>query len=348
MYARISGRCLLALLSLACASSFAQEAFTRQAANVRAGPDRSYPLVAQLPPGAPLRVLGCLEDWTWCDVAFDDNRGWVYGPFLLYAVPDDRVSLYTYGPSLGVPIIGFSLGGYWDDHYRQRPWYGGRSDWERRAPPPHQAPAGLPPHATYTPGMHPDRGGARPTGRPPGAGPARAEQHAPAGPAQGPPARENSRGSPEHADPQAPRDAPRPMMQHAPTQQRAPMQQQAPTQQRPPAQQQAPAPQRAATQQQAPAQQRTPMQQQAPTQQRPPMQQQAPTQQRPPMQQQAPTQQRAPMQQQAPMQQHQPAQQREPSQQREPAQGRESGAQRGPERGGGGKGGAGKPDREAR
>jgi len=252
MHARFVARCLLALLPLACAGASAQEAFTRQAANVRAGPDRSYPLVAQLGPGAPLRVMGCLDDWSWCDVAFEDNRGWVYAPFLLYSVPGDRVSLYTYGPSLGIAIVGFSLGGYWDEHYRQRPWYGGRADWERRAPPSHRAPTGLPPHAAYTPGMQPDRGQSRPAGHP-----------APARPAACGPARDNARGGPQHADPQAQRTAPR-EMQHVPVQQ------------------------------------------------------------------------------------HEPAQQHAPMQQHEPARSGEAGAQRGPERGGGEKGGEGKPEREGR
>jgi len=267
MYARFAGRCLLALLPLACASSFAQEAFTRQAANVRAGPDRSYPLVAELGPGAPLRVMGCLEDWSWCDVAFDDSRGWVYGPFLLYAVPGDRVSLYTYGPSLGIAIVGFSVGGYWDEHYRQRPWYGGRADWERRSPPPHRAPTGLPPHAEYTPGMHPDRGEARPAGRSPGNGSPRGEQHSPAPATQGAATHDDTRGGASHAGSQyqPAREAPRPM-QHAPLQQQAPMRQHDAQPQRPPAQQHEPAQQRPPMQQHQAEPQREPPQQHEPAQ----------------------------------------------------------------------------------
>jgi uncharacterized protein YraI len=158
MNAKWAVRCLGVLLALAPLTAFAQEAFTRQPTDVRAGPDGDYPMVYQLGPGSPVRVMGCLEDWTWCDVAFDDNRGWVYGPYLLYGVQDDRVPLYTYGPSLGIAIVAFSLGTYWDDHYRQRPWYSGREDWARRTPPPHRVPSGLPPHAVYAHGVHVDRG----------------------------------------------------------------------------------------------------------------------------------------------------------------------------------------------
>jgi uncharacterized protein YraI len=210
MNAKWAARCLVALLALAPLGTFAQEAFTRQPANVRAGPDRDYPLVAQLGPGSPVRVMGCLEDWTWCDVAFDDNRGWVYGPFLLYGVQDDRVPLYTYGPSLGIAIIGFSLGGYWDEHYRQRPWYSGREDWSRRAPPPHRAPSGLPPHAVYTPGVHADRGAQGPATRPHAATPGRPERSgaAPQEHAQEHPAQQ----APQHLQASAPQRA----TEHAP------------------------------------------------------------------------------------------------------------------------------------
>ncbi len=197
MRAKWMGRTILALLALVGAAAQSQEAFTRQPANVRAGPDRSYPLVSQLGPGAPVQVMGCLDDWSWCDVAFDDNRGWVYGPFLLYGVPDDRVSLYTYGPSLGIPIIGFSLGSYWDDHYRQRSWYGGRDEWSHREPPPHHAPAGLPPHAVYTPGMHPNRGGQAPQRAEPSARAQEARPGSERGPAHA--AQQSAPRGPEHA-----------------------------------------------------------------------------------------------------------------------------------------------------
>ena len=62
------------LLTLSCAA-LAENAFTTQPASVRAGPDESYPEVAQLDADAPLEVMGCLDDWRWCDVTFDGNRG---------------------------------------------------------------------------------------------------------------------------------------------------------------------------------------------------------------------------------------------------------------------------------
>ena len=129
----------------------AQDAFTNRSVNVRAGPDMSYPVVAVLGAGAPVQVEGCLDDWSWCDVAFYDNRGWIFAPYLTYVYQGARVPFYTYAPSFGIPIITFSIGSYWDRWYRGRPWYGRRDYWERRGPPPHVRPPGPPPQASPPP-----------------------------------------------------------------------------------------------------------------------------------------------------------------------------------------------------
>ena len=82
------------VVSLLVAISFAasaQQAFTIRSVNVRSGPDTSYPPVAVLASGAPVQVMGCLDDWSWCDVAFGDNRGWTYAPYLNYDYQGARV-----------------------------------------------------------------------------------------------------------------------------------------------------------------------------------------------------------------------------------------------------------------
>jgi uncharacterized protein YraI len=126
----------------------AQEAYTTRSVNVRGGPDTTYPPVAVLAPGAPVQVQGCLEDWSWCDVVFANDRGWVYAPYLNYDYQGSRVPFYSYAPSFGIPIVAFSLGSYWDQYYRGRSFYGRRDYWVQRAPPQHFRPSGPPPRAT--------------------------------------------------------------------------------------------------------------------------------------------------------------------------------------------------------
>jgi uncharacterized protein YraI len=135
-----------ALLLAAFGLVSAQNAYTTRPKHVRAGPNQDYPLVAQLDAGAPLEVHGCLSDWSWCDVSFDDNsaRGWVFSDGVSFVYQGGRVPLYSYAPSLGITVITFSLGSYWGDYYRGRPWYSQRDQWEHRRLPEHTRPAGRP------------------------------------------------------------------------------------------------------------------------------------------------------------------------------------------------------------
>jgi uncharacterized protein YraI len=137
------GTCLLALSAVASG----QQAVTTEPVSVYAGPDDSYPQVAQLDSGAPVRVMGCLSDWSWCDVTFEDSRGWLYSPDLTYDYQDSYVPLYAYAPGLGIPVVQFTIGEYWDRYYHGRPWYAQRNEWEQRGPAHHRHPPGPPPSA---------------------------------------------------------------------------------------------------------------------------------------------------------------------------------------------------------
>jgi uncharacterized protein YraI len=111
------------------AASPAETAYTTKTVNLRAGPSRDYPVVEQLPAGEPVEVNGCLDDWTWCDVSVGNDRGWVTSRNLDSSYQNRRVVIYGNGPMFGFPIVGFSVGNYWDTYYRGRPWYSRRSYW---------------------------------------------------------------------------------------------------------------------------------------------------------------------------------------------------------------------------
>jgi uncharacterized protein YraI len=192
------------LLLAACGIAGAQNAYTAKPMNVRAGPNREYPLVAQLDAGAPLDVNGCLSDWSWCDVSFDGNRGWIYAGGLSFVYQGERVPLYSYAPSLGLPIITFSLASYWDTYYRGRPWYPQRDMWAHRPLPPRTRPPGRP-HAGPPP---------MPNARPPVVS-GRPERPSPGG---HPEARGEERGHPAPAE----RRSPQPSRTRAPQEKRPP------------------------------------------------------------------------------------------------------------------------------
>ncbi|MEP6995865.1 MAG: SH3 domain-containing protein [Acidobacteriota bacterium] len=118
-------------------AAFGQTAFTAKAVKMRAGPSPDFPVVSMVRPSVSVQVAGCVDDWTWCDVTAGLDRGWVYAGNLVYPYQGRRVTILANGPVIGLPIITFSIGPYWDSYYRGRPWYGRRSYWIGRPPPPH-------------------------------------------------------------------------------------------------------------------------------------------------------------------------------------------------------------------
>ncbi|MFL9882972.1 SH3 domain-containing protein [Paraburkholderia agricolaris] len=162
------------LLALPAVASAQSQAYTNSSVNVRAGPARDYPVVTQLPGGVPVTVMGCISGYQWCDVAAPNLRGWVYAGRLSYPYQGSNVPVTSYGTVIGLPIVTFSIGTYWGNYYRGRPWYNQRSRWANHPPPPPPRPgAGRPPGGRPPGGPPPGNVGGRPPpgnvgGRPPG------------------------------------------------------------------------------------------------------------------------------------------------------------------------------------
>lgn len=126
----------------------ADYAFIRAPVNLRAGPRVGYPVLVVLSSGTQVLVHGCVQDYAWCDVSVDGERGWVSAAYLDYEYEGRPVIVEDYGPQLGIAIITFSIVEYWGDYYRHRPWYSRRAQYRDRfgahahigLPPPRHAP----------------------------------------------------------------------------------------------------------------------------------------------------------------------------------------------------------------
>ena len=168
----LARRLAWAALALPLAAS-AQQAFTTNLLNMRAGPAQDFPIVATLPQGAEVMIQGCTSDYAWCDVQTPNAlRGWVYAQYLSHPFQGNPVPVNSMGAAIGIPVLTFALGAYWANHYRDRPWYHNQSQWDRpyyphrppnRPPPPMRPPHGALPPPRPLPDVRPPR----PDNRPP-------------------------------------------------------------------------------------------------------------------------------------------------------------------------------------
>ena len=202
-------------ISLFALPALAQETvYTTSTTTLQAGPATDYPAVGTFGAGTPVTLYGCLNGYDWCDVSYQDARGWVDGQQLVYPYENQRVPLAVYGPELSLPIVSFSFGSYWDEHYHGRPFFAERERFEHHAPPPppphRDRPPPLPPRGGHPDGGHPEGGphpGEAPHPEPhPGPGPAAAHPQ---------PQPEGHPAPPPHPQPQ-PAPHPQPQPQAAP------------------------------------------------------------------------------------------------------------------------------------
>jgi uncharacterized protein YraI len=114
----------LATLALSAAPSIAQAAqgFVVDQTDLRAGPDGQFPSVDMLPAGAQVEVFGCLSGNIWCDIGFQQDRGWVSGEDLEILYQSQRVKVVQLQVEV-VPVETFQVTTYWDEHYRNRPFF---------------------------------------------------------------------------------------------------------------------------------------------------------------------------------------------------------------------------------
>jgi len=116
------------------AAANAEVAYTTKTAHLRAGPARDYPVVAILETGLAVDVQGCMQDYSWCDVIAGEYRGWVYARNVEYSYQGTNVPVIDSGAAIGIGVVTFIIGSYWQDHYVGRSWYRQMQQWSNRPP----------------------------------------------------------------------------------------------------------------------------------------------------------------------------------------------------------------------
>ena len=132
---RILVASILGCSVLAAASpAFAGQGYLVANVALRAGPDVAYPSVVGLRAGTPVGIEGCVDGWSWCDVTTGNDRGWVPANYLQEDYQGQRVLVPQYGVQIGIPIVSFVFGSYWDNYYSHRSWYHNRDHWSHVQP----------------------------------------------------------------------------------------------------------------------------------------------------------------------------------------------------------------------
>ncbi|MEN3976639.1 hypothetical protein [Emcibacter sp. SYSU 3D8] len=127
----IAAAVLVAGAALVPAAAQAATGFTVERTELFAGPDYDYPTIRHIADNRRVEIFGCLNDWSFCDVGYRSERGWVNGRDIVVDYRSRRVRLVDAGPYVGIGFLSFSFGNYWDNHYRGRPFYRERGRWER-------------------------------------------------------------------------------------------------------------------------------------------------------------------------------------------------------------------------
>ncbi|MDA5193248.1 SH3 domain-containing protein [Govanella unica] len=155
LYRSIAVAALLASAVFLPEMATAATAVTIGTVSLRAGPDAGYPLVRTIHDDRPVQIYGCLNDWSWCDVGYSGDRGWLDGNYIASDYQGRRQPLIGIGAMLGLGIVSFDFGNYWDSYYRGRPFYSERGRWENHYHTNYKSSWG--PRATHNDNQHPSR-----------------------------------------------------------------------------------------------------------------------------------------------------------------------------------------------
>lgn len=131
LQATLVGTAFAALFSMTAAAA-AANAFTTGNVNMRVAPGVQYPRITTIPVNSAVTIHGCTQGINWCDTSWRHFRGWVSARYLESLYQGRRVYVPRYAPRVGVPIITFHFGNYWDRHYRNDHWYRDRDRWRDR------------------------------------------------------------------------------------------------------------------------------------------------------------------------------------------------------------------------
>jgi len=112
----------MAALFVAPSLANAAQGFIINQTGLKAGPDEQFPTVVEIGAGVEVNVFGCFTNHSWCDISFQEDRGWVSGQDLEVLVQAKRVKVVEV-TTVVVPVVTFQITTYWQAHYSTKPFF---------------------------------------------------------------------------------------------------------------------------------------------------------------------------------------------------------------------------------
>lgn len=116
-----------AALMPSAATAQARPGHVARAAWLHSGPLEEFPVVRDVRQGTAVNLHGCLQDWSWCDITYRNERGWIPAAALYISRQGHRRAA---GANMGIETTSFNFGTYWESHYRGRNFYKQRRCWQ--------------------------------------------------------------------------------------------------------------------------------------------------------------------------------------------------------------------------
>jgi uncharacterized protein YraI len=104
MYARISALAITATLAMS-TSAFALPGTAMTDLALRAGPGPMHPVIGTINANAVVEIEGCIDTGTWCQVAWNGQRGWAHASYLGHQMQGQTVVLPQARQQVQIPTV---------------------------------------------------------------------------------------------------------------------------------------------------------------------------------------------------------------------------------------------------
>jgi uncharacterized protein YraI len=103
----VAAGCWIAGVPVAATAADQLVAYTTTSVNMRGGPDTTYQVIQQVPERTRIVVDGCLQSLDWCEVEYQQQRGWMSADYIQAYYQGTYYLLLKVASDLQIPVVTF-------------------------------------------------------------------------------------------------------------------------------------------------------------------------------------------------------------------------------------------------